>query len=233
MLHTQSALPVDPSTADITTGDLKILILDDSDFDLRRVSRMISKVRSDVVITKTKTLEEFQKAFDAQSFDLCMIDHALGAGKTSTDAIEIIKANTAAAKTPAVLVSGLADDTVIAKAVQHGFVSFLDKGTMTVEALKTVISNAVDDAVDRDMRREERRDLVNRVMDDVAQLYSSNTKGHLSKIYNHANFIRQCLAERQFPSPETLDEIEICCFAIWRFLDEAENHGMDVRQRSN
>ncbi|MEM7596747.1 MAG: response regulator [Pseudomonadota bacterium] len=229
----QTALPIKDPTADLVADGLRILILDDSDFDLRRVSRMISEIRSDVEITATKTLDEFASAFKSGAYDLCLIDHSLGNGKTSTDAISIIKSSATAADTPAVLVTGMSDDAVIIEAVQLGFVSYLQKGSMTVSALKTVITEALDEVALTATSNADRLEMVNQVMDDVAFLYSSNTKKHLSKIYQNANFLRQCIAQRQLPSPEAVDEIESSCFAVWRFLDEAEHHGMNFRRKSN
>ncbi|MEM6588464.1 MAG: response regulator [Pseudomonadota bacterium] len=229
----QTALPIKDPTADFVADGLRILILDDSDFDLRRVSRMISEIRSDVVIKATKTLEEFEEAFKTDVFDLCMIDHSLGNGKTSSDAMEIIKSSVIASETPAVLVTGMSDDAILVEAVRHGFVSYLDKTSMTVAGLKTVITEALDEVALTQTTNSERAEMVNEVMDEVAQLYSANTKQHLSKIYRTANFLRQCIARRQMPSPEALDDIEASCFAIWRFLDEAEHHGLKFGQKPN
>ena len=164
----QTALPIKDPTADLVADGLRILILDDSDFDLRRVSRMISEIRSDVEITATKPLDEFASAFKSGAYDLCLIDHSLGNGKTSTDAISIIKSSATAADTPAVLVTGMSDDAVIIEAVQLGFVSYLQKGSMTVSALKTVITEALDEVALTATSNAERLELVNQVMDDVA-----------------------------------------------------------------
>lgn len=229
----QTALPMTHPSVDSVADGLRILILDDSDFDLRRVSRMIAEFRSDVEIKATKTLEEFEAAFKSDLYDLCMIDHSLGGGKTSVDAMDIIKSSVIASQTPAVLVTGMSDDAILVEAVRHGFVSFLDKSAMTVAALKTVITEALEDAALTNADDSERKHMVNQVMDEVALLYSSNTKQHLSKIYQTANFLRQCIAARQMPTPETIDDIETSCFAIWRFLDEAEHHGLHVRQPTN
>ncbi len=229
----QPALPIKDPTTGVAADGLRILILDDSDFDLRRVSRMISEIRSDVVINTAKTLEEFEDAFKSAIYDLCMIDHSLGNGKTSSDAMEIIKSSVLSSETPAVLVTGVSDDGILAEAVRHGFASYLDKGSMTVAGLKTVITEALDEAALTETTNAERVEMVNGVMDEVAQLYSANTKQHLSKIYQTANFLRQCIARRQMPSPDAIDDIEASCFAIWRFLDEAEHHGLNLGRRPN
>ncbi|MEL7256150.1 MAG: response regulator [Pseudomonadota bacterium] len=229
----QPALTIKDPTADFVADGLRILILDDSDFDLRRVSRMIAEIRSDVVINTTKTLEEFEDAFKTELYDLCLIDHSLGNGKTSADAMDIIKTSVLSSETPAVLVTGMSDDSILVEAVRHGFVSYLDKASMTVAGLKTVITEALDEVALTQTTNAERTEMVNSVMDDVAQLYSANTKEHLSKIYRTANFLRQCIAQRQMPSPDAVDDIEASCFAIWRFLDQAEHHGLNFGQKPN
>ncbi|MEO0370832.1 MAG: response regulator [Pseudomonadota bacterium] len=229
----QTALPIKDPTADIVAEGLRILILDDSDFDLRRVSRMISEIRSNVFIKATKTLEEFEEAFKTDVYSLCLIDHSLGNGKTSSDAMDIIKSSVLSSETPAVLITGMSDDTILIEAVRHGFVSYLDKAQMTVAGLKTVITEALDEVALTQSTAAERADMVNTVMDEVAQLYSANTKQHLSKIYQTANFLRQCIAQGEMPSPDAVDDVEASCFAIWRFLDEAEHHGLNFGRQPN
>lgn len=229
----QSNLPIETPTPAPVVDGLRILILDDSDFDLRRVSRMITEIRSDVVIKATHTLDEFEAAFKSDIYDLCMIDHSLGGGKTSSDAMDIIKSSVIASQTPAVLVTGISDDSILIEAVRHGFVSYLDKSALTVSALKTVITEALDEVALTKTNSADRLEMVNQVMDEVALLYSSNTKQHLSKIYQTANFLRQCIAQRELPSLDAIDDVETSCFAIWRFLDEAEHHGLNFRRQTN
>ena len=223
----QPAIPERTHQHHFINNGLRILVLDDSEFDLRRVSRLLSEIRDDVFVKTTKTLDEFETAFRANLYDLCLIDHTLSGGKTSSDAINIIKSSAIASQTPAILVTGMSDDHVVIDALGCGFTSYIDKGRMTVAALKTVINEALDEVVLTEATHAERLEMVSQVMDDVARLYSGNTKEHLSKIYQTTNFLRECIARREWPSTDTLNEIEASCFSVWRFLDEVENHGMN------
>ena len=174
----QPAIPERTHQHHFINNGLRILVLDDSEFDLRRVSRLLSEIRDDVFVKTTKTLDEFETAFRANLYDLCLIDHTLSGG-------------------------------------------------MTVAALKTVINEALDEVVLTEATHAERLEMVSQVIVDVARLYSGNTKEHLSKIYQTTNFLRECIARREWPSTDTLNEIEASCFSVWRFLDEVENHGMN------
>jgi DNA-binding NtrC family response regulator len=211
----------------------KILILDDSDFDLRRVARMICEITPDVRVTATRTLREFQTAVFAEPFDLCLIDHSLESGKTSADAIDIIKSHTTAAGTPAVLVSGLSDEEEINRAVRYGFLSYLNKGDMTVGTLKDVVATALHEPEEQSVSQEDYEDNISLTSDYVASQYSDSTKALLSQIYKNTNFIRQCLAMRSFPSPEALDAIETSCFRIWRTLDAAEKRRLPHKRHAS
>ena len=93
--------------------------------------------------------------------------------------MDIIKSSVLSSETPAVLITGMSDDTILIEAVRHGFVSYLDKAQMTVAGLKTVITEALDEVALTQTTNAERADMVNMVMDEVAQLYSANTKQHL------------------------------------------------------
>jgi len=123
----QSALPERALPSATVDDGLRILVLDDSEFDLRRVSRLLSEVRSDVFVKTTKTLEEFETAFRANLFDLCLIDHSLSGGKSSSDAINIIKSSAIASQTPAILVTGMSDETTLVEAMHGGFAAGLTK----------------------------------------------------------------------------------------------------------
>ncbi|MEM6891943.1 MAG: response regulator [Pseudomonadota bacterium] len=229
----QSALPERALPSAIVTDGLRILVLDESEFDLRRVSRLLSEVRSDVFVKTTKTLDEFETAFRANLYDLCLIDHTLSGGKTSSDAITVIKSSAIASQTPAILVTGMSEDNILTDAMRRGFAGYIDKSRMTVVALKTAISEALDEVVLTQATDAERLEMVSQVMDDVARLYSGNTKEHLSKIYQNTKFLRECIARREWPSPDAINEIESCCFSVWRFLDEVENHGMNFGRHTN
>lgn len=227
------ALPEQSLPSHIINDGLRILVLDDSEFDLRRVSRLLSEVRSDVFVKTAKTIGEFEVAFRSDLFDLCLIDHALSGGTTGSDAIKIIKSSAIASQTPAILVTGMSDANILIEVMSSGFASYIDKSRMTVAALKTVIAEALDEVATTDATHEERLAMVSRVMDDVARLYSGNTKQHLSKIYKNTKFLRECIARREWPSPDAINEIEDSCFSVWRFLDEVETHGANLGRHLN
>lgn len=229
----QPALRQSPPPTDFFNDGLRILVLDDSEFDLRRTSRLLRRVRSDVFVKTTKTIDEFETAFRASHYDLCLIDHTLSGGKTSSDAISIIKSSAIASETPAILVTDGMGHNVHFEAQRCGFVSYIDKNQLTVTALKTAVAEALDKGVLTQASDPDGLEVANRVMDEVAALYSGNMKEHLSKIYENTKFLRACIAHREWPSPDSINEIEDSCFSVWRFLDEVENHGLDVKRYPN
>lgn len=189
----------------VCTPSVDVLIVDDSEFDLRRISRLISKIEHKVSVSRCKSLETFKVALDRRDYDICLIDHSLGGGKTSNDALELIKSHKTAAFTPAILISGTDDDKVIEGAIKSGFSSFVSKDNLTVKKLKQAVSDAIDGASSGDLIQVERQELVSSMMDSIAESYSGNTKPHIMKIYQYVNFMRSCLSAQKMPSIETLD----------------------------
>jgi DNA-binding NtrC family response regulator len=208
--------------------NLRVLVLDDSEFDRTRLHRLISKLEPNTEVVSCSNIEEFQKELDNGSIDICLIDHHLGEA-SGLDALEIAKLQKGIDHLPMIMISGQENTETIVESMQAGCASFLGKDGLTVEKLRDVIYKSLSD----NFSSEEFGDEVLRATNNVIGAFSkgcvSELQPRLRRVFKQAEFIRSCHAHKLLPSPEALDEIEKHCLMIWRFFAEVENYseGLD------
>lgn len=207
---------------------LDVVVLDDSDFDLRRIQRVLKELSLDVRIHACKSIDAFKKALDADLFDVCLIDHHLSGGVSGDDALDIVRAHKLNGYVPAILISGTTDPNLIVNSIQGGFANFVEKDGLNVSRLSRVVADALDEASQGALTDKKRHRLLSRILRDVAQTYADNTRPHLLEIYRKVDFMRSCLAHNSLPDPQALDDIEDRCFEIWRFIDDYPNNGLGL-----
>jgi CheY-like chemotaxis protein len=69
---------------------LRVLVLDDSEFDRTRLHRLITKLEPNTEVVSCSNIEEFEKELHQGCIDICLIDHHLGEA-TGLDALEVAK----------------------------------------------------------------------------------------------------------------------------------------------
>ncbi len=216
----QTTKMTDTPQPDAGDFGLEILILDDDTMDRRRVTRMARKLGTNVRLFGCKNLDEFKRALDCDAYDLCLIDYHLGGGQTGREALELIKGHHLNGFTPAIMISSQKDSDVIVEAIQHGFSSYIEKDTLTVDRLQGAVHEALSETGTGRLPEETMKQLSQRIMRELADTCNNHAKPHLSQIYRQLEFIRNCVSKHAVPSPEALDQIEASCFEIWRFLDD-------------
>lgn len=224
----QSGQKANAIGAESVDAALDILVLDDSEFDLRRIERLLQGLNLEVRIHTCSTIEAFEVALDENIFDVCLIDHRLSGGVSGNDALEIVRAHKSNGYVPAILISGMTDPKLIANSIQSGFANFVDKDGLNVSRLSRVVADALDEASHGSLSERKRYRLLSRILREVAQTYADSTRPHLMEIYRKVDFMRKCLAQNSLPDPQALDDIEERCFEIWRFLDNYPNNSLGL-----
>lgn len=212
-----------PATELPTQHQLKVLILDDSDFDRERLKRMIGKADDAIEVIGCSDLYEFELALESNVFDICLVDHNL---KTASgiDAVKAIKASSGISDLPVVMISGCEDTATVVQSMNAGCVDYLSKQALTAQALHSTIFNAISSTFTDASFADDVRQSTSLVLNGIASECLSELKPRLSRMYRQINFIRSCHVQGLFPSPDTLNEIEEQCLIIWRFFDEIETY---------
>lgn len=209
--------------------NLRVLILDDSEFDRKRLTRLIDKGGSALDVITCADLSEFSEKLSQSSIDICLIDHQLR-GSTGLEAVKAVKECTDFSDLPVVMISGREDTRTIVQSMNAGCVDFLSKQSITPESLHKTIFDAISNsfpskAVSDDVRRS-----TGNVLSGISTACLEELKPRLSRMYRQIAFIRACHNRQLVPSPEALDEIEEQCLTIWRFFDEIESYSQGLAE---
>ncbi len=217
----QTTLPIQQSQ------NLRVLILDDSEFDRKRLTRLIQNTNRSLEVMSCADMKEFEEKLVQTSVDICLIDHQLK-GSTGLEAVQAVRECADVSDLPVVMISGHEDTRTIVQSMNAGCVDFLSKQSLTAESLHQTIFDAIsssfpDKAFSKDVRQS-----TSHVLDGIAVACLDELKPRLSRMYRQIAFIRSCHNQHLLPSPEALDDIEEQCLRIWRFFDEIEAYSQGL-----
>ncbi|MEM6325233.1 MAG: response regulator [Pseudomonadota bacterium] len=125
----------------------EILILDDNEFDRKRLRRAISQLQIARNFTEAADLRSFSHQIEQKAFDIILFDFALGDGD-GVQALDLCKRSTMNAHALFVMVTGNDSSALAVRALKHGFDDYLSKDEVSYD----VMSNFVQAAFDKQAR---------------------------------------------------------------------------------
>ncbi|MBI5137950.1 MAG: response regulator [Nitrospirae bacterium] len=124
------------------TGPVRTLLIEDDADDALLTREMLGDIRGSTFdIHHAPTYDEGLRQLLSGQFDVCLLDHRLGA-RTGIDLIR--EAVAAGADCPIILFTGQGDETLAVAALQLGARDYLVKGRVTPKALQRAIGNAIE-----------------------------------------------------------------------------------------
>ena len=144
------ALSLDTATLPGTgpRAPVRALVLDDSDFDRTRVSRLLQKVCGSVTIRDASDISDFRAALDESDFDLVLIDYLL-VGETGLTAVDLLASHPRQSASTAIMVAGEANLDVALRAMRRGCTDYIPKSELSVEGLRDILASALQRTVER------------------------------------------------------------------------------------
>jgi len=129
-------------TIPISTVPKTALILDDCEFDRRRIQRLNSKLDCPLILEEVPDINSMNNCLNAQPFDLIMIDYGLGKenGLSALDLIQRHKLNQDAAK---IMITGNTEASVAVSALKRGCIDYVSKRTLTPELFQKSVYDAL------------------------------------------------------------------------------------------
>jgi DNA-binding NtrC family response regulator len=200
---------------------LQVLVLDDSDFDRKKIERLIKKADEELDVISCSDLQQFEEALQCQKIDICLVDHQLR-GVSGLDAVGLLKRGVDTTQVPVVMISGRDDTETVVQSMKAGCVDYLAKSALTVEKLHSIIFNAISSSISDSELPECVRQATDDVIGGIADGCMKELKPRLSRMYRQIAFLRACQTRGLRASPEALDDIEDQCLTIWRFFDEID-----------
>ena len=202
---------------------LRILVLDDDEFDRKRLERLVGKMGDNVMVHPCANVTDLHSALEAEPYDLCVMDYQLGE-TSGVGAVAALKEDPIHQDMPVIMVSGNSNTDVVVDSMRAGCANYVGKDALSAERLRNVIYDALaENLPDPDMATSLQA-ATNDVVRGIAKGCISELQPRLRRMYRQIDFIRSCHAGGHLPSPEALNEIEDHCLAIWRFFDEIESY---------
>ncbi|APG48048.1 response regulator [Phaeobacter porticola] len=211
------------------SGNLCVLVLDDSEFDRTRMRRLIAQADRTVEVITCSDIHDFEKALGENVVDLCLVDHHLR-DASGLDAVAVVKKQLMSEEVPVVMISGREDTEAVVSSIRAGCVDYVGKGNLTAEKLHGVIYNSIAETFSNPALKSEVQAATRNVIRGMAQGCISELQPKLRRMYRQISFIRACHAQGLTPSPEALNEIEDHCLNIWRFFDEIESYSNNFNE---
>ena len=208
-----------------TASWLSVLVLDDNQFDLLRISRMISACNIDAEVVPCADLDQLAEVLSSQDIDIAVIDNRLGA-HSGADAMRMIKAHENLGPVPAIMVAGDTSPEDIVASVRSGCRDFLGKSGLTAEKLERAIEKVLTEACAEHLAIPEAQvaTLSRKVLGGVTSTCIAELDPIARRMYRQLSFIRGCVSHNALPSMDAINEIEADILRIRRFLDDLEHH---------
>ena len=129
------------SSTDKTAMPISALVLDDSAFDRRRISRMGAALELPITFEEAATLDAMRSCLSRGTYDVMLIDYHLSEGD-GLAALEVLKQDERNRDSIKIMVSNDDRLNVAVNALKMGCDDYLNKSAITAEALRHAILQA-------------------------------------------------------------------------------------------
>ncbi|GGL63591.1 response regulator [Wenxinia marina] len=142
-----TSLPADaPALSPFTVGRLDrpptALVLDDSAFDRRRLSRLLDRICPAIEVIETSTVAQFEDALKRNRVELVFIDYLL-AGWTGLAALDRLMADPVHGGATAIMLAGQGDLQIALQAMRRGCADYLEKASLSEETLTDALATTL------------------------------------------------------------------------------------------
>ncbi len=133
-----------PSTTGASEVEFSInaLILDDSNFDRKRLRRIAKHTGVPIEFTSCASLIAFEKLLGEQEFHIIFIDYRLPEGN-GLEALKMLENHPTNASASAIMIAGDLDADIVASAFKNGCVDYIAKQKVDKRQLRHTILNAL------------------------------------------------------------------------------------------
>lgn len=200
---------------------INALVLDDSDFDRRRLRRMTREAAMPLILDEAESIEALRAALDEDVFDVIFIDYRLPEGDGLL-AQQLIRAHPRHAHCPTIMLAGNDDPEVGLKALRMGCSEYLLKTRLTVDTLRDTVNEAIDKAKAQVAGTRQREEVAARVRQTVVHQVCVALQPEVAGVMRSARSIRSAASEETFELHDELEALETRCIGLWGLLASLE-----------
>lgn len=202
---------------------LKILVLDDDEFDRRHVQRLSEQMAFPADIDEAADLIALQERLDSEVYDAILIDYRLSSGN-GLDALDIIAAHKENGTAAQIMVAGDPTYELAVQAMKHGCDEFLGKEKLDAVSMQKSVLGAILASTKKASSNlhAEIQDLANAIANGVAELCLTNMQPMISGILRKTRILKEHEETLSLQSSGAITLIEQSCGVLKDFLDDME-----------
>lgn len=124
-------------------GVVSALIVDDNAFDRRRLRRIADQCSVDFFLREADDPQSFERALNADKFDVMFIDLDLTGSITGLDLVPFVRAHQKNSDAALIMIAGADHSDAALSALRAGFADYIDKDSLSPASLERASVNAV------------------------------------------------------------------------------------------
>jgi PleD family two-component response regulator len=121
--------------------EMRILIVDDSDFDCQNIERQCRRTSLHLSIDTAQDVASMKQAMDAKDYDVIFVDYHL-AKETGLEAQEAIRRHPSHAKTTTIMMTGEVSHEVAVSAIKNGCQDYVAKSDLDAFSIEFMMKAA-------------------------------------------------------------------------------------------
>lgn len=121
---------------------VRVLVLDDNDFDRRRVRRLLQLTNFNHSLDESRSIREFENRVKTNRYDVALLDFDLPDG-TGFEALEILHGASQDFFVGSLMISGQNCFSIEAKAMELGFAAYIAKQNLSLQIFKPALCKAI------------------------------------------------------------------------------------------
>lgn len=195
------------------SGTVSALLVDDSEFDRRRIRRLSLEGALPLVMDEADSIRALPDRLESSDFDVILMDYALPEGD-GLEALHVVRRSIRNAGCPVIMVAGGDQPSVAVRALKQGCSDYLTKHELTADVLREAILSVIEAARTSRERVGDMRNAMHRAMDDHARALQPE----LARIVRDMRNLRMRAATDHGELLTELEAVERRCLGLWTLL---------------
>lgn len=225
----RTMIPLSPAARTLRT-----LIIDDSAFDRKRLSRHLVETGLQFDITAIDGVKGLRDALDKNRFDLAMVDFRL-TEEDGLEAVRRIRSHPDHVNAAIIMLTGRCEISVAINALKGGCADFIDKADLSPNALRRAVLNAVEksDLLGDLMRARGVNDKLQALVQDFAHDTAAEMKPLVLRMMRT---VRAKLASPTGKQDHSIEDLDQTCRKLWALMEAMERKpapGLRIRSQAH
>lgn len=195
--------------------NIKALILDDCQFDRKRVLRLFGKSDMPITVQEVASVHSLEQALKSDVYDVALIDYNLADGN-GFDALEALKKNSSHASTACIMITGNDQSEVAVQALKRGCSDYLTKQGLSAEMLKASVLSALAEHL---KENHPKADLdADRLTGEITACYSNLLQPEIAGLLRQIRTLKSSILKPSADTPKEILMLERRCITLWDAL---------------